>query len=87
MTYEELKTEAEKLGYKLIKKQEYIRFLPCTCGCNVRHHHTIPPRDGHPRLYFYKCSGCFKEGPKAKTERDAKIAWNKMIEEETKNGR
>lgn len=33
MTYEELKKEADKLGYKLIKKPEPVKRLPCTCGC------------------------------------------------------
>lgn len=29
MTYEELKAEADKLGYGLIKRTEYIKFKPC----------------------------------------------------------
>ena len=34
MTVEELKAEAEKQGYKLVKVASPIRILPCpVCGC------------------------------------------------------
>ena len=36
MTLEELKAEAEKFGYTLIKKSDSIKMLPCTCGCKRR---------------------------------------------------
>ena len=32
MNLEELKSEAAKLGYNLVKKQPYTKLLPCTCG-------------------------------------------------------
>lgn len=32
MNLEELKAEATKLGYNLVKKQPYIKPLHCTCG-------------------------------------------------------
>ena len=31
MTFEELKTEADKLGYNLLPKKKYIRCEPCIC--------------------------------------------------------
>lgn len=34
MTFEELKTEAEKQGYKLVKRKQNEAFLPCICGAN-----------------------------------------------------
>lgn len=36
MTVEELKSEAKKLGYKLIKDVRPPKLLPCICGCNKR---------------------------------------------------
>ena len=36
MTVEELRTEAAKLGYDIIKRPQ--RFLPCICGHNRRTH-------------------------------------------------
>nr|DAI22733.1 MAG TPA: hypothetical protein [Caudoviricetes sp.] len=32
MTFEELKTEAKKQGYKLVKAKPSVKFLPCICG-------------------------------------------------------
>lgn len=37
-TIEELKKEANRLGYNIIKKKERIKLLPCICGCNKRTH-------------------------------------------------
>ena len=38
MTVEELKKEAAKLGYNLIKKPPREHYLPCICGCRQREH-------------------------------------------------
>ena len=41
MTVEELKTEANKLGYNIIKKPTpKERYLSCICGRNAREHWT-----------------------------------------------
>lgn len=32
MTYEELKNEANKMGYSLVKKKEYVPHKKCKCG-------------------------------------------------------
>ena len=83
MTYEELKVEADKLGYNLIKKNQYIKFLPCTCGNNRRHLvYRIPCKEYPEGGDFYECTECGKSGPVGKSERDAKIKWNQMIEGE-----
>lgn len=50
MTVEELKIEAAKLGYYLIKKPD--KYIPCTCGANSRH---FCYTNGKPTLI---CSGC-----------------------------
>ena len=79
MTVEELKVEAAKLGYKIIKKQEYIKFKPCICGCNKR---GLWYRSGGTRLY--KCNNCGLEAPEGSNDKEAKLNWNKMIEENEK---
>ena len=76
MTLEELKVEADKLGYGLIKKPERIKFLPCVCGCNLRHHYYSYYGSQH-----FKCKRCGLESPSGNSEREARLNWNKMIEE------
>lgn len=78
MRLDELKAEAEKLGYTLIKKSESIKMLPCTCGCKRR---TEWFSKGQ---IFVSCKRCGKKSPLSNTERGAKRAWNEMIEKEVK---
>lgn len=78
MTLDEMKVEAEKLGYNLIKKPEIIKMLPCTCGCKRR---TEWFCEGQ---FFYSCNRCGKKSPLSKTTRGARRAWNVMIEGEEK---
>lgn len=75
MTIEELKAEADKLGYRLIKKQEYIHLLPCVCGHNSR------TRWWRMDGSFYECNQCGRRAPIGSTEAEAKTNWNKMVEE------
>ena len=79
MSLEELRIEAEKLGYKLRKIEPYEHFKPCVCGHNRRT--TIYGRSG---IYF-ECKVCGLESPVGRSEKDAKDKWNKMIEEFAKN--
>ena len=37
MNLEELKAEAAKLGYNLVKRQPYIKLLQCACGKKKPH--------------------------------------------------
>lgn len=76
MTVEELKKEAAKLGYSIIKKQEYIRFKPCICGCNNRKHWY-----SYGNSVFFECTNCGLKSPIGLDEKEAKLNWNKMIEE------
>lgn len=75
MTREEIKAEAEKLGYKLVKHQPYERLLPCTCGCNRR-----------KTVYYlnYQALVCTSCGKMAKgfSREQAKRNWNEMIRKE-----
>ena len=82
MTLEELKAEAKKMGYKLIKDSPYERFLPCTCGCNKRESRFIP-LSYHRGIVRYVCKKCGKAA-EGVDEKDAKHNWNLMIMEETK---
>lgn len=79
MTFEELKAEADKQGYNLLKKQEKVKLLDCTCG-GKRRFHWSKIKDWQT----YEGLECEKCGKKvwAKTELEAKKAWNKLIESE-----
>lgn len=79
MTVEELKLEAAKLGYNIIKKAENIKFLPCVCGYNKRNLWFCSNN-----MCFYKCQRCGFSGYKGKTQNEAKRNWNKAIEEAKK---
>ena len=75
MTVDELKIEAKKLGYNIIKKAEYIKLLPCKCG--KKYPMVWSYMDG----FFYKCPKCGAKSKMAKTEREARINWNNMVEQ------
>lgn len=74
MNLEELKSEAAKLGYNLVKKQSYITLLPCTCG-EKKPHEWFHARG----TSFYKCDNCGLSAPSAKTNREARENWNKLV--------
>lgn len=80
MTYEELKLEADKLGYKLIKKTEPIKRLPCTCGCKLVWYSCSAFDVG------FKCRICGKRSSSkiGASERQKIIDWNNMIKGEEK---
>lgn len=79
MTLEELKAEAKKHGYHLMKDREKVNLLDCTCGCNRRRHYTVvKDNEVFEGLRCIKC-GKWVLG---KTELDARKEWNKLIKEE-----
>lgn len=78
MKLEDLKTEADKLGYRLVPKRVSIKLLPCICGCNRRR--TWYTYGGQ----YYECKKCGKKSAVGKSCVEAKRLWNKMIEQETK---
>lgn len=70
MTIEELQKEAEKLGYKLVKKNSYERMVPCKeCGSKRRETWY------GPNYRILKCMKC-GYSIKGKTIADAKRNWN-----------
>ena len=73
MTLEELKAEAKRQGYKLIKAKR-PRFEPCLCGHND--HQWVSGPEG----WAVYCKHCGLESPWVKKSHNAVIvAWNAMI--------
>lgn len=63
-------------GYSVIKKPEPVKLLPCVCGRKrISRFYTYGRNTG----YLYKCPVCGLMGMTGKTEREAKILWNKAI--------
>ena len=74
MTLEELKAEAKRQGYKLIKDKK-PRFERCLCGHNV---HQWCSRGGMEQMVY--CKHCGLESPWVRGGDDKVIeAWNEMI--------
>lgn len=78
MELEGLKVEAAKLGYRLVKKQPYIKLLPCTCGEKKPHEWY---RAGENGGIFYKCDSCELSASPAKTNKRARENWNNLVSE------
>ena len=77
MELEELKAEAAKLGYNLVKKQPYIKLLPCTCGKKKPYEwFCIGENRG---MSCYKCDNCGLTASAAKTNRQARENWNELV--------
>lgn len=73
LTLEELKAEAKRQGYKLIKAKR-PRFEPCLCGHNV--HQWV----SGPKGWAVYCKHCGLYVPWVKKSHNAVIvAWNEMI--------
>lgn len=72
MTYEELKAEAEKHGYRLIRKGTYISLKKCPkCGMKPS---LWTGADG----YTYRCDICGLSSERQKTVKKAKLSWNEV---------
>lgn len=74
MTFEELKAEAERQGYKLIKKKPYVRLKKCPI-CN--RYPDLYVKNG---LWIYECPKCKVAYKPGFTKSRAKAFWNKMID-------
>lgn len=78
MTYEELKIEANKMGYNLVKKKEYVPHKRCKCGCRGSvWYDCIYGKASR----FILCENCHIRTNSYTSERDAWEEWNKMQEE------
>lgn len=78
MTYEELKAEADKLGYTLVKYKKAEKLLPCICSSNRRSTYYRWNDDGTNSLIL-ECMRCGKRAPAGKNKIEAVANWNKMI--------
>ena len=76
MTLDELKAEAKRQGYKLIKDNPMPKLLPCICGS--KHRILWSCAEG---LYF-ECGGCGRTACPGRTERKARENWNRMVTDE-----
>lgn len=83
MTVDELRAEAKKLGYNIIKVKKPEKLLPCTCGSKRRYRGN---RYEKSTGKFYDELVCMKCGKRAEgeTEEEAIHNWNIMIQEEGK---
>lgn len=71
MNIEELKTQANALGYNVSKKITYERLSPCKCGSK-----RIASEIGLLRGKYYRCTKCGFQGTPAKTKYQAIANWN-----------
>lgn len=86
-TFNELKMEADRMGYNLVPKyQKLIKLHPCTCGCkqvgscgNYKHVKVSCPRCS--RSIEYNRPDNVRSTQKESIQK-AREMWNKMIEEE-----
>lgn len=74
MTLEELKTEANKLGYTLVKRQPYVPFPSCKCTNYRKGIDRYECREG----YFWRCPICGLTSKPAKLARDADRIWYEL---------
>ena len=81
VTDEEFEAEAKRRGYYLQKKSENVKFLPCICGANRRTEWWNMKEHG----WSYECNRCGQTSLVGKTKKDAKLNWNRMIEEKMKD--
>lgn len=76
MTIEELKKEANKLGYNLTKKITYEKLEPCVCGEKRRIYQEISLS---PKGKYYCCSKCGFKGDSANSWYKARENWNRKV--------
>lgn len=77
MTVDELRTEANKLGYNLVKKQVYTKLVRCTCGCKPSQ---VMVWNGRKFIgYSHVCKTCGNQSAPHKLKYKAKLNWNEMI--------
>ena len=79
MTLEELKTEANKLGYSLCKQITYEKLSTCKCGSK-----RIASELWYCRTKYYRCTKCGLKSEPAKTKYQAIKNWNNAVKEKLK---
>ena len=74
MTLEEIKAEAQKHGYKLVKESPNPTLDACICG-SKRHIRMLGLR-----TKYYVCVKCGFKADEAKYLYQAKLKWNECVE-------
>lgn len=74
MTLDELRAEADKEGYILVKRT-YNKLIPCLCGCNKRRR--IQKGD----KYYIECKSCERYATGVSIL-DAVNRWNEIMKPE-----
>ena len=83
MTLDELKAEAKKLGYHLVKNTPKISLLPCPIGGRKL---TYEWQNCVTGKFFRQCKCCESfDGYGAKTSNGAKLGWNEAVKKYNKN--
>lgn len=77
MTVEELKQEAKKLGYNIIKIPDKVKKLNCICGASSRYVEVWTRFDGN---MFCKCRQCHKQSYFGRNKNEAIKNWNWSVE-------
>lgn len=83
MTEKELRAEAKRMGYRLVKNPKSEKFLPCICGSNRRYIIPVSESVYDPRQgVMVKCAKC---GLSVNVEKrsDIRTEWNSFIKEKT----
>ena len=79
MTIEELKAEAKKLGYKIVKDRAYLKLWPCPCG--AKNSVYMDYTDDWQK--YYRCKKCGFMGYFHRKTYGEREEWNRAVE---KNG-
>lgn len=77
LTLDELKAEAKRQGYKLIKDNPIPKFNPCICGANHR-----TEWKNTRGAYCYECMECGRTSSWGDNRREARENWNRMVTDE-----
>lgn len=74
MNINELKAEANRLGFSLSKKIVYEKVSRCCCGSKL-----VGCEISYPRGKYYRCVKCGYESKPAKYKYQAITNWNKAV--------
>lgn len=73
MTVEELKAEADALGYNIVKKPYMVQRVACTCG------RKRPVTWYTTKGLYFECPDCGRVSDVGKTKNEAIELWNKAV--------
>lgn len=79
MTLNDLRKEASKYGYELVKRESFSSWVkkePCTCGRKSRFPLIFDPE---LKLFSYVCPACKFRSRPAESQSKAAINWNEDI--------